>query len=326
VGAQEEALLASRERLAAMEVVLNSHVLGQPEAIARVCRRLFVSKAGVSVTPDRPDGVFLFAGPTGVGKTELAKALTAYLTGHEKNLIRLDMSAYHSVYSLIGVPGEQSTEHVQDVPLLTRALRANPYSVLLLDEIEKADRQVWMLFLQAFDSGRITDSFGNEVFLKNTVVIMTCNVGFSTRKAVIRTPGEGLDYLRDEYERVAMTAIGDVFPREFLGRVDDILLFKPLTADIMQGFVEQKVAQLERIIEKPIRVSDAALSWLREKGFSAQYGARELNRAVDDLLGYKLAQVKMSAEWSRVVEIRVEREPDSEELSVCGVDKKGLEL
>jgi ATP-dependent Clp protease ATP-binding subunit ClpB len=236
----------------------------------------------------------------------LAKALAAYLTGHEKNLVRLDMSAYRSVHALIGVPGERSTADVQQVPLLTRVLRTNPYGVLLLDEIEKADREVWLLFLQGFDSGRITDSLGNEIYLRNTVVVMTSNVGFSIKRAIIPTPGENPDQLRAEQQHAALAALANTFPREFLGRVDEILLFKPITAEIMRAFVEQKIRQLEEITERRIYLTTAAFALLQEKGFSLEYGARDLNRAVDDLLGYRLAHLKLSVEWPSVKDIQVD--------------------
>ena len=320
VGIPEEAISSPKERLQAMEEVLNAHILGQEESIKKICRRLFISKAGMSVSPDRPDGVFLLAGPTGVGKTELAKALAIYLNGDEKDLIRLDMSSYSdmgSIDKLLGVTGRQSRhDSPQEAPLLTRQLLARPYSVLLLDEIEKAHSSVHLLFLHGFDSGRMIDNIGHELYLGNTVVIMTTNLGFSEQQPVISIPGQNTLDLAEEYKKAAMKSIEDVFPKEFLGRIDDILFFRPLSEDIMRGFVKQKIAQLERISGKKINITQAAISLICQKGFHPEFGARDLNRAVDELLGYKLAVYKFSVDWDNIEEIEVALESGRDELKV----------
>jgi len=322
VGIPEEAISSPKKRLEAMEEVLNAHILGQKEAIGRLCRRLFISKAGLSVTPDRPDGIFLLAGPTGVGKTELAKALAAYINGSEKDLIRVDMSGLSdagAIYTLLGVAGRDSLDDApQNVPPLTRQLRARPYSVLLLDEIEKAHRSIHLLFLHAFDTGRLLDNLGNEIYLGNTIVIMTTNLGFSARHPIIGMPGSTPEKMVKEQEEAVMKSIKENFPPEFLGRIDEILFFKPLTPEIMRGFVGQKLHQLQKITGKRIETTDGAVSLLCEKGFSPEYGARDLNRAIDDLLGYKLALFKLSVDWDQVRVLKIDKMPTAEELVVIG--------
>lgn len=322
VGIPEEAIIAPRERLDAMQLVLNAHIMGQQEAIAKLCRRLYISKARVSVSPDRPDGVFLLAGPTGVGKTELAKALSSYLTGSDKNLVRLDMSTYNTPYSinsLIGTSGFRKDHEFQEAPLLTRLIKSNPYGVLLLDEIEKAHEEVRLLFLQVFDTGKMMDSLGNELYLKNMVIIMTTNTGFSDRKPVIPTPGQtGSDENR-EFERASMEAISSKFPKEFLGRVDDILIFKPLTKEIMREFVGQKIHTLEKITGKKFQVSDSAKELLCKEGFHPEFGARDLNRAIDNLIGYDLAKIRLDTGWDSVEKITITVAEDKKGLSISPV-------
>ncbi len=317
IGIPEEAISAPKKRLEAMEDVLNAHILGQKGAIAKLGRRLYISKAALSVTPDRPDGVFMLAGPTGVGKTELAKVLASYINGSDRDLIRIDMSALSgpgSIYTLIGFPGSRSDEHVQDAPLLTLQLRSRPYSVLLLDEIEKAHPSVHMLFLHAFDSGRMLDNLGNEIYFRNTIIIMTTNLGFSIRQPIIGMPGQNHADAVKAHEDAAIQTIKGAFPPEFLGRVDDILIFKPLTSEIMRGFVGQKVRLLENITGKKIILSEEAIDLLCKRGFHQEYGARDLNRAVDDLLGYKLAIFKLSSDWEKIDTIHVRKVEDRDEL------------
>jgi ATP-dependent Clp protease ATP-binding subunit ClpA len=326
VGIPEEAIIAPREMLDAMQQVLNAHIMGQQEAISKLCHRLYISKAGVSVSPDRPDGVFLLAGPTGVGKTELAKALSTYLVGSDKHLIRLDMSTYNtasSIHSLIGMSGFYKDDEAQEVPLLTRLIKSNPYGVLLLDEIEKAHNEVRLLFLQAFDTGKMVDSLGNELYLKNLVIIMTTNTGFSDRKPVISTPGQTWMDEYCEFERASMEAISNKFPKEFLGRIDDILLFKPLTKEIMREFVGQKIHALEKITGKKFQVSNSAKEILCNQGFHSEFGARDLNRAIDNLIGYNLAKIRLDSGWDSVEEVIISVD-DNKGLSVTPAYSKEM--
>ncbi|MBI5640644.1 MAG: ATP-dependent Clp protease ATP-binding subunit [Nitrospirae bacterium] len=323
-GIPNEALSSPKERLQGMEGFLKEKILGQEHVIARVCKRLFISKSALSVTPERPAGVFIFAGPTGVGKTELAKELAEYLTGNEKNLVRLDMAVYsnaYSVYSLIGVPGRQSTEERQQVPLLTNMLRTRPYTVLLLDEIEKAHPEVRLLFLNAIDTGQMVDSLGNSIYLRNTVVIMTTNLGFSATDArAIFGFGRGEDGAVKEMENKTMRAIEAVFPKEFIGRIDDILCFHPLNQGSIRALLLKKADILEKLTDKRIVLTDGAISVLSEKCFSLEYGARELARRFDEHVGFKIAQLKYAVEWEAVKRIIVDKTENADELEVKSED------
>ena len=217
---------------------------------------------------------------------------------------------------MIGTPGVQSTDEVQSVPWLTLRLRSRPYTVLLLDEIEKAHMSVRLLFLHAIDTGRMVDNLGNEIYLRNTVVIMTTNLGFSSPPPLIALPGQATQDAVRASQAAALAAIKDAFPKEFLGRMDDIILFKPLTRDIMRGFVMQKIQKIADISGKLIDVSDSAIDLICERGFHPEYGARDLNRAVDDLLGYRLAKLKFSVDWDNLKTIAVGLSPDGPELTV----------
>lgn len=324
-GIPTEALLSPKERLQGMEGFLKGKVMGQEHAISKLCRRLFVSKTALSVTPERPAGVFIFAGPTGVGKTELAKALAEYITGDEKKLVRLDMSVYsnaYSVYSLIGVPGRQSTEERQQVPYLTNMLRSRPYSVLLLDEIEKCHPEVRLLFLNAIDTGLMVDSLGNSIYLRNTVIIMTTNLGFSATdaRAIYGFGDHGKDGAVKELENRTMRAIVAVFPKEFIGRVDDILCFHPLSQAAIRALLLKKAEILEKLTEKRVILTDEAVSFLSGKCFSLEYGARELSHHFDEHVGYRIALFKHEVDWAAVKMVTVDKVEGVDELKVRSED------
>lgn len=317
-----ESILTPKERILAMEEFLNHRILGQHDAIHRICNRLIVTKSKTAVDPHRPDGVFLLVGPTGVGKTELARALCEYLTGDVENLIRLDMSAYAdpgTVRNLLGQPGAgNELDKEFEMPLFTRQVLERPHTVLLLDEIEKACKEVQLLFLHGMDTGRMQDNAGNIICLSNITVVMTSNVGFSTQRAIIASFGVGKEELVAASEREIMKAVKEFFPPEFLGRIDEIIFFKPLTPEIMRGFVGQKIEGLSKSFEKKLNVSDAAVQLIIDKGFTMEFGARQLNRAVDRILGYPLALFRTQSDWNNVRVIHVDRIPNSRELRVYG--------
>lgn len=315
-----EMLVTPQTRLLGMEKFLNHRVLGQEEAINSLCERLMVTMSGASVAPDRPHGVFLFVGPTGVGKTELARALCEYLTGDVKNIVRLDMSEYSDPGSVRTLMGEPGKGHAMDdpvgMPYLTRALSDMPYTVLLLDEIEKAHPLIRLLFLHGLDAGRMHDNHGNTIYLSKATVIMTSNVGYASRKAVVAHPGRRREDMIKQERNALMKALRDVFPPEFLGRMDGILFFKQLTPDIMKGFIRQKTEQLEHSLQKKINLSAAATDLLYEEGFSVEFGARELNRTVDRILGYPLALAMASGGWESAESVFVDCHPGKREIKV----------
>ncbi|MEB3197008.1 MAG: ATP-dependent chaperone ClpB [Candidatus Sericytochromatia bacterium] len=264
------------EKLLQMERRLGERVVGQHDAIAAVSDAVRRSRAGIQ-DPDRPIGSFIFLGPTGVGKTELAKALAAFLFDSEQALIRLDMSEYmekHAVSRLVGAP--PGYIGYDEGGQLTEAVRRRPYSVLLLDEIEKAHPDVFNILLQLLDDGRLTDSQGRTVDFRNTVVIMTSNLGAQAIQAAV---GRGLEAL----QAIATEALRDHFRPEFLNRVDDTIVFHGLERGHIESIVERQLAQLMQRLQSrrvSLSLSEEAVRWLAEIGFDPIYGARPLKRAL----------------------------------------------
>lgn len=317
-GVPTEMLSGEGDMLLGLEEALNHRVLGQEEIIKKISTRLFITRTKVNLNPQRPNGVFLFAGPTGVGKTELAKALSSFLTGSEKNMVRFDMSSYRGAYaieSLLGIPSSGAGEGAR-VPPLTQAIKDRPYTVLLLDEIEKAHPEVWKIFLAAFDEGRLVDLQGTEMYFDHVTVVMTTNLGFGEKRAIIDIAEEE----QSSYEQLkseVIKAIEDTFPREFLARIDEILVFKPLTQDIIKGFVHQKIKLLENRLGKKIKLSNDAMDFLAKRGFSEKYGARDLERTIERYVSFKLAELKFSGRWDTVDSIQLSVADNGEELVVC---------
>ncbi len=292
------------EHADALEAELNRRVLGQEEAIAAICRRLQVTRNRVQLNPERPLAVFMCTGPSGVGKTELAKALASVYMGSEEHLIRIDMSVHKQLYSLLGRPGTPSPESPEYLPPLTLGLRSHPYGVLLLDEFEKADEEVWTAFLQAFDYGRMTDLQGNVLHLGSYIVLMTCNVGFDKREQWTRVRGFGPEPT-SEAVRQFLTATKLKFPAEFLGRLDGVLVFRPLTSEMMTRFIDQKLLRLGELTRRRIVLDDAVRKLIRKQGFDPEYGARPLNRAFDQVVGTALARLRTKPEWETATAVRV---------------------
>ena len=277
------------EKLLHMEDYLGKRVIGQKEAIAAVSDAVRRSRAGIS-DPNRPTGSFLFLGPTGVGKTELAKALADFLFDDEKAMVRIDMSEYMekaSVSRLIGAaPGYVGYEQGGQ---LTEAVRRRPYSVVLFDEVEKANPEIFDVLLQVLDDGRLTDGQGRTVDFKNTILIMTSNLGSQF------LVNEDID--ADAKKKAVMDAVHMNFKPEFLNRLDDIVMFHPLTREELGGIVDIQVAGVsQRLTDRRITldVTDSAREWLANTGYDPAYGARPLRRLVQTEVGDQLARMLLA--------------------------------
>jgi ATP-dependent Clp protease ATP-binding subunit ClpB len=270
-----------------MEESLSKRVVGQDEAVKAVSDAIRRSRAGLS-DPNRPNGSFLFLGPTGVGKTELSKALAEFLFDTDEAMVRIDMSEFmekHSVARMIGAP--PGYVGYEEGGYLTEAVRRRPYSVILLDEVEKAHPDVFNVLLQVLDDGRLTDGQGRTVDFRNTVIIMTSNLG---SQLIQELSGEG-NYSR--MKAAVMEVVGQHFRPEFINRVDEVVVFHPLgreqiraIVNIQVGFLRKRLADREMYLE----LDDAARDLLGEAGFDPVYGARPLKRAIQHQLENPLAQ------------------------------------
>ena len=279
-----------REKLLSLSDILHERVVGQDKAVDLVSDAVVRARAGIK-DPNRPIGSFLFLGPTGVGKTELAKSLAASLFDSEKHMIRIDMSEYmekHAVSRLIGAPPGYVGH--DEGGQLTEAVRRNPYSVILLDEVEKAHSDVFNVLLQILDEGRLTDSKGRSVDFKNTIIIMTSNIGSQILLENVKDTGS----ITEETEKAVMDSLHAFFKPEILNRMDDIVLFKPLSVSDMSMIVDKILTQLNiRLMDQriSIEVSDAAKQWLGEEAYEPQFGARPLKRFVQRQIETPLARM-----------------------------------
>jgi ATP-dependent Clp protease ATP-binding subunit ClpB len=266
-------------------------VIGQAEAVQAVSDAVRRARAGVS-DPDRPTGSFLFLGPTGVGKTELAKALAGFLFDDERAMIRIDMSEYsekHSVARLVGAP--PGYVGYEEGGQLTEAVRRRPYSVVLLDEVEKAHPEVFDILLQVLDDGRLTDGQGRTVDFRNTILILTSNLGSQFIADASLSAAAKHD--------AVMNAVRASFKPEFLNRLDDVIVFSALSTSELTEIVSLQVARLaSRLASRrlDLKVTDAAKDWLARTGFDPIYGARPLRRLVQSAIGDQLARALLSGE------------------------------
>jgi ATP-dependent Clp protease ATP-binding subunit ClpC len=266
-----------------------ARVLGQDEAVAAVVDRIAMLKAGLN-DPGKPIGVFLFAGPTGTGKTELAKAVSEFLFGSVERLIRLDMSEFQTPDSMSKILGQSTASAIETDSLISR-VRKQPFSVILLDEFEKSHPNIWDLFLQAFDEGRLTDAMGQVADLRHCLIIMTSNLGATAHRSL----GLGFAPQADEFSKEqVLRAISQTYRPEFQNRLDKVIVFNPLTRDLMRGILKKELAALldRRGLKDrawAIEWESSALEFLLEKGFSPEMGARPLKRAIDQYVVAPLA-------------------------------------
>ena len=299
------------EKLVGLEAELGKRVIGQRDAVRAVSEAVRRTRAGIS-DPDRPTGSFLFLGPTGVGKTELAKALAEYLFDDEKALVRIDMSEYgekFSVSRLVGAPpGYVGYEQGGQ---LTEAVRRRPYSVILLDEVEKAHPEVFDVLLQVLDDGRLTDGQGRTVDFRNTILILTSNLG-STYLVDQELPWS-------ERENAVLELVRKAFKPEFVNRLDDIVIFSPLSREELGQIVSLYVDRLERRLGQrrlQLAVTPEARAWLADRGYDPIYGARPLRRLMQRQIDDALAKALLTGEVRDGDTVRVDVAPDGEALAV----------
>ena len=274
-----------------MEEALHQRLIGQNEAVDAVANAIRRSRAGLS-DPNRPIGSFLFLGPTGVGKTELCKALATFLFDTVDAMIRIDMSEFmekHSVARLIGAP--PGYVGYEEGGYLTEAVRRRPYSVILLDEIEKAHPDVFNILLQVLDDGRLTDGQGRTIDFKNTVIVMTSNLG----SHLIQEMGKKHSY--DEIKTAVMELVGQHFRPEFINRIDDSVVFHALTQEQLTNIASIQISLLQKRLHQQnieLHLSSEALNHLAEAGFDPVYGARPLKRVIQQKLENPLAQALLT--------------------------------
>ena len=284
----DKMLEGEREKLLSMEDSLRRSVIGQDEAIVSISNAVRRARAGLQ-DPSQPIGSFLFLGPTGVGKTELTKALARFLFDDEAAMVRLDMSEYmekHAVARMIGAP--PGYVGYEEGGALTEAVRRRPYQIVLFDEVEKAHPDVFNILLQVLDDGRLTDGQGRTIDFRNTVIILTSNLGAEILAA--QPEGEDSDAVRGQVMEVVRSA----FRPEFLNRLDEVLLFHRLTRDQMTGIVDIQLARLLAMLAErkiALDLDDQARTWLADKGYDPVYGARPLKRVIQRELQNPLASL-----------------------------------
>ncbi len=298
-------------KLLQMEDIIGRRLVGQGAAVNAVSDAVRRSRAGIS-DPNRPTGSFLFLGPTGVGKTELAKSLADFLFDDERAIVRIDMSEYsekHSVSRLVGAP--PGYVGYDEGGQLTEAVRRRPYSVVLLDEVEKAHPEVFDILLQVLDDGRLTDGQGRTVDFRNTLLILTSNLGSTYL----------VDPLLDEEKKrdSVMAVVRQSFKPEFLNRLDEVVMFDALGKDELAHIVDLQLAAFDQRLAPrriTVTVTEAARAWLTENGYDPAYGARPLRRLVQTAIGDPLARMLIGGEVTDGQQVTVDHAGDTEELQL----------
>jgi len=328
-GVHDSSLSSERQKYLNLEGELKKSLIGQDEAVSKITKTIIANKAGTVAKPERPNGVFLFVGPTGVGKTELAKSLALSLMGKKDHLVILDMTGYresHTVRSLIGVP--QGNDETPQIPPLTKLVRDHPFGVLLLDEIEKAHPEVWSLFMPVFEEGTLVDKQGTTIHFSDMIIIMTANADPSKKVNQIferektkhsLSKNEEIKLWKNIYREELFKIVRQDFnfSSEFLNRIDDFIPFYPLAKSHIESILRSQLLQMGRRLSIKLDLSDSAFDFLVKTAYRPEFGARELRRAIDRHLGNPLAWIKLTSEidvWSTISVIEVELSPDGSAL------------
>ena len=300
-------LEGEKEKLLRMEDALHKRVVGQDEAVVAVANAVRRSRAGLA-DPNRPNGSFMFLGPTGVGKTELCKALAEFLFDTEDAIVRIDMSEFmekHSVSRLLGAP--PGYVGYEEGGYLTEAVRRKPYSLVLLDEVEKAHPDVFNILLQVLEDGRLTDGQGRTVDFKNTVIVMTSNLGSDLIQTFRNKETGETDF--EELKHTLIDVVGNHFRPEFVNRIDEVVVFHPLAASQIRSIARIQLANLDRRLSDnnlKLELSDNAMQQLAEVGFDPVYGARPLKRAIQRSIENPLAEAILSGRYKPGDTIKVD--------------------